>query len=40
MGTGQFCTNPGIVVLIDGPESDAFIEQTRDQFGTAPQVRC
>ena len=36
MGTGQFCTNPGIVVLIDGPESDAFIEQTRERFGSAP----
>ena len=36
MGTGQFCTNPGIVVLVDGPESDAFIEQTRERFGSAP----
>ncbi|MEX5729559.1 alpha-ketoglutaric semialdehyde dehydrogenase [Rhodovulum iodosum] len=26
MGAGQFCTNPGISVLIDGPEADAFIE--------------
>ncbi len=26
MGAGQFCTNPGIAVLIDGPEADAFIE--------------
>ena len=25
MGAGQFCTNPGIAVLIDGPEADAFI---------------
>lgn len=24
MGAGQFCTNPGIAVLIDGPEADAF----------------
>lgn len=24
MGAGQFCTNPGITVLIDGPEADAF----------------
>jgi NADP-dependent aldehyde dehydrogenase len=25
MGAGQFCTNPGICVLIEGPEADAFI---------------
>lgn len=24
MGAGQFCTNPGIAVAIDGPEADAF----------------
>ena len=26
MGAGQFCTNPGIAVVIDGPEADAFTE--------------
>lgn len=26
MGAGQFCTNPGIAVVIDGPDADAFIE--------------
>ena len=26
LGAGQFCTNPGIAVLIDSPEADAFIE--------------
>lgn len=26
MGAGQFCTNPGIAVIIDSPESDAFVE--------------
>ena len=25
MGAGQFCTNPGIAVLIDGPQADAFV---------------
>ncbi|PWW04148.1 NADP-dependent aldehyde dehydrogenase [Hoeflea marina] len=25
MGAGQFCTNPGISVVIDGPEAEAFI---------------
>ncbi|WP_319546531.1 aldehyde dehydrogenase (NADP(+)) [Ruegeria conchae] len=24
MGAGQFCTNPGITVIIDGPNADAF----------------
>lgn len=36
MGTGQFCTNPGIVVLVDGPEAAAFVAQARDKFGSAP----
>ncbi|WP_417258919.1 aldehyde dehydrogenase (NADP(+)) [Celeribacter sp.] len=26
MGAGQFCTNPGISVVIDGPDADAFTE--------------
>jgi 2,5-dioxopentanoate dehydrogenase len=26
MGAGQFCTNPGIVVVIDGADADAFVE--------------
>ena len=25
MGAGQFCTNPGISVVIDGPDADAFV---------------
>ncbi|MFT6775732.1 MAG: alpha-ketoglutaric semialdehyde dehydrogenase [Paracoccaceae bacterium] len=24
MGAGQFCTNPGICVVLDGPDADAF----------------
>jgi alpha-ketoglutaric semialdehyde dehydrogenase len=24
MGAGQFCTNPGLVVMLDGPEADIF----------------
>jgi len=24
MGAGQFCTNPGIAVILDGPDADAF----------------
>lgn len=26
MGAGQFCTNPGIAILIDGPDADAFTD--------------
>jgi NADP-dependent aldehyde dehydrogenase len=26
MGAGQFCTNPGVIVLIDGPDADSFTE--------------
>ncbi|MGV8984821.1 MAG: aldehyde dehydrogenase (NADP(+)) [Cypionkella sp.] len=36
MGAGQFCTNPGIAVLIDGPETTAFVAAAKEaisQFG-------
>ena len=36
MGTGQFCTNPGIVVLQKGPDTDAFIGQVKERFEAAP----
>ncbi len=29
MGAGQFCTNPGIAVVIDGPEANAFADAAR-----------
>jgi NADP-dependent aldehyde dehydrogenase len=29
MGAGQFCTNPGIVVLIDGPDAQTFVEAAK-----------
>ncbi len=32
MGTGQFCTNPGLVVLLDGVESKSFIEGVLAKF--------
>lgn len=25
IGAGQFCTNPGIAIVVDGPEADAFV---------------
>ncbi len=30
MGAGQFCTNPGIAVVIDGPDADAFQTAAQD----------
>ena len=30
MGAGQFCTNPGIAVVIDGPDADAFTRAATD----------
>ena len=34
LGCGQFCTNPGVIVLIDGPEADAFVEQLTRALST------
>jgi NADP-dependent aldehyde dehydrogenase len=36
MGTGQFCTNPGLVFLMAGPEADAFVKQVGDRFAAGP----
>ena len=39
MGAGQFCTNPGIAIVLDGPEADAFTSAAKDALaGTGPQV--
>jgi acyl-CoA reductase-like NAD-dependent aldehyde dehydrogenase len=34
LGCGQFCTNPGLVVLLDGPEADAFVMQLASALAT------
>ena len=36
MGTGQFCTNPGLLVLIDGPETNDFLTKAAAGFQAAP----
>lgn len=36
MGTGQFCTNPGLVVLLQGTASDAFLATVSEKFNAAP----
>jgi len=36
MGTGQFCTNPGLVVLLRSDHSDAFLKSVATRFQDAP----
>ncbi|GIW95464.1 MAG: ketoglutarate semialdehyde dehydrogenase [Pirellulaceae bacterium] len=37
MGTGQFCTNPGLVLLLDGDPARHFVESVKERFrGTPP----
>jgi NADP-dependent aldehyde dehydrogenase len=36
MGAGQFCTNPGLVLAIEGPGLDRFLTAAADAVGVAP----
>ena len=36
MGTGQFCTNPGLVLLLAGETTDQFVESLASKFAEAP----
>jgi 2,5-dioxopentanoate dehydrogenase len=36
MGAGQFCTNPGLVVMLAGPETQKFIDNVATRFRSAP----
>ena len=39
MGSGQFCTNPGLVIALDGPDLDTFVASAAAAMsGAAPQV--
>ncbi|MCE7796329.1 aldehyde dehydrogenase (NADP(+)) [Sphingobium sufflavum] len=39
LGAGQFCTNPGVVIALDGPDLDRFIAAAAEAVGkAAPQV--
>ncbi|MBN3791759.1 aldehyde dehydrogenase (NADP(+)) [Burkholderia sp. Ac-20353] len=33
LGVGQFCTNPGLVVVLDGPDTQAFIDAASQALG-------
>jgi 2,5-dioxopentanoate dehydrogenase len=35
-GTGQFCTNPGLVFLVAGAATDEFIRAVQEKFAAAP----
>ena len=36
MAVGQFCTNPGLVVTIEGPHTEDFIQKITERFVAAP----
>jgi NADP-dependent aldehyde dehydrogenase len=36
MGAGQFCTNPGIVVLLDGESTETLIAQLGEKYAASP----
>lgn len=36
MGTGQFCTNPGVVIAVQSDATDQFITAVKDRFSAAP----
>ncbi len=40
MGAGQFCTNPGIAVVIDGSDADSFVQSTRSALERLRRRSC
>jgi NADP-dependent aldehyde dehydrogenase len=36
LGAGQFCTNPGLVIVLAGQKTDALIEAVAEKFRAAP----
>jgi 2,5-dioxopentanoate dehydrogenase len=36
MGSGQFCTNPGLIIAIDCPGLDGFLTAAREEIAQAP----
>ena len=36
MGTGQFCTNPGLVIMMAGDETSSFIQKAVEKFESSP----
>lgn len=38
LGAGQFCTKPGLVLAVRGPETDAFLSRFTELVGAAPNA--
>ncbi len=36
MGTGQFCTNPGLVLLVQDDQTEQFLQEVAERFNAAP----
>ncbi len=36
MGAGQFCTNPGVAVMVAGPQADSFVKATSEALAKVP----
>jgi 2,5-dioxopentanoate dehydrogenase len=36
MGTGQFCTNPGMLLVIDSPDASKFVESVAAKYQASP----
>jgi len=36
LGAGQFCTNPGLVLAVEGPDLDRFLSAAAEALGAAP----
>lgn len=40
MGVGQFCTNPGLLLMVRGPKTDAFVAGVVSKYQSAPEHCC
>jgi len=38
MGAGQFCTNPGLVLALDGPDLERFLQVAAETLGGSPAL--
>lgn len=36
MGSGQFCTSPGLIVMVESPATEAFVKSLLDSYRSAP----
>lgn len=38
LGAGQFCTNPGVIVMKDEPQTKVFLDKLTDELNTVPPM--